>query len=336
MGTSDTSPADQRCEDGMGNQTEVRFVESICLPLLRSAQNPDGGWGFHPGSESRPESTCWVLHALLHCSWPEIPEAAVRGFQFVREAQLGDGAWPTAGAEQVGCWVTALACWVLCGDKKSSNAVAVGLDWLCKDWPRDSTPWRRFLARFSSQRHIAPINNSYRGWGWTPGTSSWVEPTSLALLAFNECPDELVPSAAARRRKLAEAMLRDRMCPGGGWNSGNPLVYGVAGEPLMIPTVWALLALRNQPERRENVLSLEWLEKNAADIQGPGSFALARLCLGAYNRRWPNNAPEFLRFHQKNEFLRNIVVTAWSCLALGTKRRFLSARLPSRGRHECP
>ena len=252
----------------------------------------------------------------------------MRGFRFVREAQLGNGAWPSACADQGGCWVTALACWVLLAERNSSNAIARGLDWLCKDWPQDSTPWQRFLSRFSSQRHIFPTNNWYRGWGWTPGTSSWVEPTASALLVFSECPPELFPPAAARRRKLAEAMLRDRMCPGGGWNCGNPLVYGVAGEPLIIPTVWALLALRNQPERRENVLSLEWLEKSVPNIQGPGSFALARLCLEAYGRRWPNNAPEFRSFHQKNEFLENIQVAAWICLALCGKSPFLAVGLP--------
>ncbi len=329
MGASDTSPADRGVFNGMGTQSESQFVESVCLPLLGRAQNPDGGWGFHPGSESRPEPTCWALQAVLQCSWPEIPEAAVRGFQFVRGAQLRSGAWPSAREEQVGCWVTALACWVLLAEKNSSNAVAMGLDWLCNDWPQDSTLWRRFLARFSSQRHIFPINNSYRGWGWTPGTSSWVEPTALTLLTFGECPAELLPPAAARRRKLAEAMLRDRMCPGGGWNCGNPLVYGVAGEPLIIPTAWALLALRNQPERRENVLSLEWLEKNVANIQGPGSFALARLCLESYGRKWPDDAPGLRSFHQKNEFLNNIQVAAWSCLALSAKRPFLPVGLPS-------
>jgi hypothetical protein len=328
MDTRDTSPAGQPASHRIGTQTEAQFVESVCLPLLRSSQNPDGGWGFHPASQSRPEPTCWALQALLQYYAPEIPETAVRGFRFVRETQLGDGAWPSARAEQVGCWVTALACWVLLAEKNSSNAVARGLDWLCKDWPRDSTPWRRFLGRFSSQRRIFPTNNSYRGWGWTPSTSSWVEPTAFALLAFSECPAELFPPAAARRRELAEAMLRDRMCPGGGWNCGNPLVYGVAGEPLIIPTVWALLALRNQPERRENVLSLEWLERSVANIQGPGSFALARMCLEAYGRRWPNNAPEFHSLHQRNEFLENIQVVAWTSLALSGKRHFLPVGLP--------
>src|SRR5258708_4398311 len=329
MGIRETIASDQRASERMGTQTEAQFVESVCVPVRCSTQNRDGGWGFHPRSESRPEPTCWALQALLQHSWPEIPETAVRGFRFVCETQLGDGAWPSARAEQVGCWVTALACWVLLAEKNSSNAVARGLDWLCKDWPRDSTPWRRFLGRFSSQRRIFPTNNSYRGWGWTPGTSSWVEPTAFALLAFYECPAELFPPAAARRRKLAEAMLRDRMCPGGGWNCGNPLVYGVAGEPLIIPTALALLALRNQPERRENVLSLEWLEKNVANIQGPGAFALARLCLESYSRKWPDDAPGLRSFHQKNEFLNNIQVAALSCLALSAKRPFLPVGLPS-------
>src|SRR5438876_464221 len=95
------------------------------------------------------------------------------------------------------------------------------------------------------------------GWGFHPGSSSRVEPTSFALLALEQAPKDLLPAAAARRRQLAESLLRDRMCPGGGWNCGNPRVYGVAGEPLVLPTAWALLALRAHPERPENVMSLE-------------------------------------------------------------------------------
>lgn len=68
-----------------------------------------------------------------------------------------------------------------------------------------------------------------RGWNWTPGTASWVEPTAHALLLLRMLPPETLPSPAARGRQLAEQMLFDRMCPGGGWNSGNPLIYGVAG-----------------------------------------------------------------------------------------------------------
>jgi hypothetical protein len=158
-----------------------------------------------------------------------------------------------------------------------------------------------------------------------------VEPTAFALLAFGESPAELLPAATETRRKLAEAMLYDRMCPGGGWNCGNPLVYGVAGEPLVIPTVWALLALRDHPECSENVLSLQWLEKNVANIHGPGSLALARLCLETYGRAWPSHAPAVGEFQEKNEFLKDVQVAAWCSLAFGTKRHFLPTQLPSSG-----
>ncbi len=47
---------------------EKPFVEEVCLPFLRNAQNRDGGWGFHPQSESRVEPTCWALQALSESS----------------------------------------------------------------------------------------------------------------------------------------------------------------------------------------------------------------------------------------------------------------------------
>jgi hypothetical protein len=299
------------------------FVESVCLPFLRNSQNADGGWGFRAGSQSRAEATCWAIQALVDSSRPDLQEAVARGFWFVRAAQLADGSWPSTPEEKVGCWVTSLACWVLLREKNSSKAVAAGLHWLCEDWPRDSTPWRRFLGRLSSQRQVSPMNASYRGWGWTPRTSSWVEPTSFAALVLEQSPKELLPSSAWRRRQLAESMLYDRMCPGGGWNCGNPMVYGVAGEPLVIPTSWALLALRNHPERSENIASLDWLERTIQKVQSAGSLALARICLETYGRKYPMNGPDFRELHSRNEFLSSIPAAALSCLAFSTKEHWL-------------
>ncbi len=307
---------------------ETSFVATTCLPLLLHSRNADGGWGFRSGSSSRVEATCWALHALLNSAPLEAAESIACGFQFLRAAQLPDGSWPASQGENAGCWVTSLACWVLLSEENSAKAVASGLRWLCDDWPRDSSPWRRFLGRFSSQHKIFPINTSYRGWGWTPGTSSWVEPTSFALLALTESPEEILPTAAKRRRKLAEALLYDRMCPGGAWNCGNPMVYGVAGDRLVLATVWALLALRHHPERPENVMSLNWLEQTVPNIQGPGSLALARICLDTYGRKWPLDESAFHDFHQKNEFLDSIQVAAWTCLALAPRRPWLAT--PSR------
>jgi hypothetical protein len=294
---------------------ETSFTESFCLPIVREAQNADGGWGFRVGSQSRVEPTCWSLQALLGSSRPDIQESVARGFQFIRAAQLTDGSWPSSPEEKVGCWVTSLACWVLLREKNSSKAVAAALNWLCEDWPRDSAPWRRFLGRFSSMRHVSPMNTSYRGWGWTPRTSSWVEPTAFAALALEQSPTELLPPSASRRQQLAEKMLYDRMCPGGGWNCGNPLVYGVAGEPLVVPTSWALLALRKHPQRSENIASLDWLEKILPNVQSAGSLALARICLQAYGRKLPADVPDFDQIYRRNEFLGSIPTAAWTYLA---------------------
>jgi hypothetical protein len=236
--------------------------------------------------------------------------------QFLRSAQLSDGSWPSTPEEKTGCWVTSLACSALRSDGDSAKTVAAGLNWLCQDWPRDSSPWRRLLARFSVDRKVFPINNSYRGWGWTPETSSWVEPTSFALLALEQRGADVPDAAVQRRRKLATALLYDRMCPAGGWNCGNPKVYGVAGEPLVVPTAVALLALRAFPNRSENVSSLEWLERSVPSIQGAGSLALARMCLAAYGREWPVGAPAFSELHARGEFLDNVEVVVWTCLAL--------------------
>jgi hypothetical protein len=312
----------------MGADSDASFANSVCVPFLRNAQNADGGWGFHPLSQSRSEPTCWALLALINTDGAEASEALARGVRFLRDAQLPNGSWPATPEEKTGCWVTSLACWVLGTKKESVKAIAAGLNGLCEDWPRDSNLWRRFLARFSSERHIFPINNSYRGWGWTPRTSSWVEPTAFALLALQSAPHNALPAVASRRKQLAEALLYDRMCPGGGWNCGNPRVYGVAGEPLVVPTAWALLALRVYPERSENVSSLAWLEAEIPNIRGAGSLALAQVCLRVYGRSWPATARNLNDFYERNGFLESVQVAAWACLAFTEPRLWLP---PARG-----
>jgi hypothetical protein len=311
--------------DEMEADREKPFVEEVCLPFLRNAQNEDGGWGFHPQSESRVEPTCWALQALNESSNQETEGAVVRGLQFLRAAQLADGSWPSTPEEKSGCWVTSLSCWVLLTAADSSGAANAGIKWLCQDWPRDTTRWRRFLARFSTQRELHPVNRSYRGWGWTPGTSSWVEPTSFALISLEQASRDQLPPEASRRRELATTMLYDRLCPGGGWNCGNPMVYGVAGEALVIPTVWALIALRHNPTRPENVASLGWLERSIANIGSAGSLALARICMETYGRRWPADAPALRDLYERNQFLESVPVAAWVCLAISTRSRWLGA-----------
>lgn len=319
------TPDENTVSGSLNHSNDSLFASDFCLPFLRNSQNADGGWGFHPVSESRVEPTCWAILALQASGDTPVSAGILeRGFQFLREGQLADGSWAASPEVKTGCWVTSLACWALTADAPARQQVDAGLKWLCEDWPRDSAPWRRLLARFSSEHRISAQNDSLRGWGWTPRTSSWVEPTSCALLLLARVPKEAQPPGADRRRELARRMLYDRMCPGGGWNCGNPMVYGVAGEALIVPTVLALLALRDEPDRTEFRMSLDWLEKNVRDIRSAGSCALARIGLEACGRKWPANTATFADFYSRNEFLQSVPVAAWTCLAACNQQEWLS------------
>jgi hypothetical protein len=323
---------DEKTSSGPANRSSYSlFAADFCLPFLRNAQNEDGGWGFHPGSESRVEPTCWATLVLgVAENPPASPGILDRAFQFLRAAQLADGSWGASPEVTTGCWVTSLACWVLLADTHAREAVPAGLKWLCDDWPRDSAPWRRLIARFSAGHKISAQDDSLRGWGWTPRTSSWVEPTSFVLILLARAPREMWPEGAEQRRELARRMLYDRMCPGGGWNCGNPMVYGVAGAPLIVPTVWALLALRDDPNRAEFAISLDWLAKNIDDARGAGSLALARICLEICGRKWPTKAAALANFYRRNEFLQSVPVAAWICLASCTLHDWLTGGIQER------
>jgi hypothetical protein len=293
--------------------SEDDFINPVCLAFLQAAQNEDGGWGFHKGAQSRVEPTCWVLFALRELEL--LIECQRAGFDFLRAAQLPDGSWPACAGQTTGSWATSLASWVLSGDATSRDAVAAGLEWIMNDWPGQERLPVRIIRKLFVRTRAAAQNDSLRAWGWTPGTASWVEPTAFALLAIEHAPKDLLPAAAARRREIATEMLYDRMCPEGGWNCGNPMVYGVAGEPLVEPTVWALLALRRERPSERKRQSLKWLSTALSSVSGAGSLALAKICLEAYGVDWPTSLPDLRHLYRRNQFLGNVQVTAWTCLA---------------------
>jgi hypothetical protein len=123
-------------------------------------------------------------------------------------------------------------------------------------------------------RHVQFDPRKY-GWPWVPETVSWVAPTAMALIALERVKGrELVLGGELQRRlRLGAEMLIDRACPGGGWNAGNAVVYGVPLRPHVDTTALALLALR--PLYRLPIVrnSLRWLLSNSE-------------CLSAYSLAW--------------------------------------------------
>jgi squalene cyclase len=303
-------------------------LRNDCLSLLENLQNADGGWGFHAGVQSRVEPTSWSARALSHSAKSGDTKNFRSATAFLRSRQLPDGSWPACAEMSAGSWITSLACSVLAADPESAKNVAAGLKWLCDDFPRDSSPWRRFVRRIRNESHLAKQDDSYRGWGWTPKTSSWVEPTAFALMALREAPAAQLPENAGQRRELAVALLYDRMCPGGGWNCGNPSVYGVDGEALVLPTCWALLALREAQEKPGRALSLAWLQKEFAKIESAASLAVARMTLENYGIE-RQTSPDIVTPPAKRDLQdwsaqelaeQGTHVLAWTCMALNPDR----------------
>jgi hypothetical protein len=321
--TAGTSPAGPPGGDSQNNDG-APFIERTCLPYLRSAQNQDGGWGFVSGSHSRTEPTAWALLALQGFAGGKAADEAVeRGLRFLHETQLADGSWPSAAGQTKGCWVTSLACWVLLARKEQSPSLVRGLRWLGDERPRDAGLWWRLIRSLVGNRSVTSQNESLWGWPWTSGTASWVEPTSYALIVLGGSPEGLVAARARRRQQLAEGMLYDRMCQGGGWNCGNPTVYGVPGKPMVSTTVWPLLALRRHPQRAENLQSLAWLESSWQELQSPASLALAGIGLNAYGRRSPSLGRSLRDLFEQKEVLWNIPAVAWTTLAINDQSSWL-------------
>ncbi len=310
----------------MKEQVSVQSrLEQTHLAHLRKLQNADGGWGFNAATESRVEPTAWALLALQEfASSLPADETIHRGLLFVAGAQLEDGSWAAAAGQREGCWVTSLACWALLPHQGYATNLLRGLRWLNDDRPVDSGFLWRTVRKLTMRQKIDGQSSSFSGWSWTPHTASWVEPTCYALIVHRSNPAVASIADLDGRRKLAEAMLFDRMCPGGGWNCGNPRVYGVAGQPQVGPTVWALIALRENSERPETRQGLDWLEKEQGTIQSPESLALAHIGLGLYGRSNAGLA-ERLRTIQESEALPwTVPASAWAALAFSETRQWLN------------
>ena len=123
----------------IGGANAVNFSEEICLPYLRAAQNPDGGWGFRSGAQSRVEPTAWALIALQQAFSAQgegaDSGASERGLRYLADSQLVDGSWPSAHGQGKGAWVTSLACWAFLSADENRAALGRGLDWLAAERP---------------------------------------------------------------------------------------------------------------------------------------------------------------------------------------------------------
>jgi hypothetical protein len=157
-----------------------------------------------------------------------------------------------------------------------------------------------------------PHDPTTRGWGWTPDTFGWVEPTARSLLALR-----LGRPSAGPQIDDGLAVLADRECVGGGWNYGNREVLGFDLPPYVQTTAMALVGAQGSlPDQRERGLSY----LGSAWPNEPGGLSLA-LTLAAF-RLLDVGAADAVetrlgREFETHAFLGDVVSTAWAAIATG-------------------
>jgi hypothetical protein len=208
--------------------------------FLRSNQNAGGGWGYFPGKKSWLEPSFYAAMAL----WAEGDAAAAgRVWTLLRSWQNADGGFRPNAQPGSSTWCTALA--VLLGLELGEEGAAVrgGVRWLMDTAGAESGPLNRFLRRFGAMPAGRQVE--HRGWPWRPGTTSWVEPTALAMVALRRIALRRPEAAIAKRIRTAERMLMSVRCSDGGWNYGSPGALGVDLPSYPETTALALTGLQS-------------------------------------------------------------------------------------------
>jgi hypothetical protein len=233
--------------------------------LLR--RRTDLGWGYHT-SQVSIEATALAILALRRDPAPLI------------STQLANGAWPSVVLPKAPpcCWTTALACIALAELAPDSPSLARGFRWLRRVRGHEGHPlWRWKFRLFDKRVRFDPAKC---GWPWFEGSSSWVLPTSAAIIALRRAT-----AGGGTEGRVSEgcAMLLDRATPLGGWNAGNGVAFDVSLDPHLDATAVALLALEVERTSTAVRSALRSLTDGIREtVSGCQSLAWALLCLRAY------------------------------------------------------
>jgi hypothetical protein len=193
--------------------------------------------------------------------------------------QNPDGSWPAFVGDEQGCGLSGLAVLTL-----NNFAVAYNVErtiaWLLRCRGKEAHGlWRWKFRERDTHVHFDPCKY---GWPWQPGTLSWVVPTAFSVVALKRNSSSRRNGKATSRIQRGVEMLLDRACPGGGWNAGNGVVYGLPMTPHLDTTAVALLALRGEWQNELVTKSLGWLRRSAMGCRAAMSLAWSILAMRAY------------------------------------------------------
>jgi hypothetical protein len=241
------------------------LTQTISAALQKRA-SADGGFKTHPNGKSRADATAWATYALASLD-PKEP-LVKKGRRKLSSLQLPDGRVPLTPETPRSWWPTSVALLAWHGDD---------------DFFEEQAQAVKFLLNHGGTIYKTKIpflehNTSLQGWGWIEDTYSWVEPTSLAIIALKTLGKGDHP-----RVSEAIALLLDRELEEGGWNFGNKKVFGSKLFPMPETTGMALCALKGYATQQEIEKSLAYLQGEYLKLKTPLSLAWAILGLSSFD-----------------------------------------------------
>lgn len=242
--------------------TDVAGAYASLVAVLWQLRNADGGWPYFSGRQSRLESTCWALLGTSEgMDTTPLPRWVNKTGLLIE---------PATG--QVNYAFNAIAALAASAERDTPQAITRGIV-------------SGLLAVQGVVIDASPViqqDTTLQGWSWTPGTFTWVEPTAWAMLAVKRWPGD--PAATRRRVDVAERVLRDRACAGGGWNFGNGVVYGNALPAHVPPTAAGVMALQDHASDALVEAAVGHLERHARVEGSTTALALSTLALMTLRR----------------------------------------------------
>ena len=249
--------------------------EKILKNAVKTIQKrslPEGGFALKRGQSFRPDATAWAVLALeVYGGNRNLTIPACRQ---LAKGQLSDGRIPVIEGYPQSYWPTSLAlfAWkkVAGFNKEAELAIRFLLKTSGKHWPK-------------SKDAAVDHDTSIKGWPWIENTHSWIEPTSLSVLAL-----KAYGHAGHERVLEAVRMILDRQIPTGGWNYGNTRVFGTILRPSPVCTGHALSALAGLTESSRIESSLDYLRQKIEHLRTPLALSWAVLSLKAWSYGLPD------------------------------------------------
>jgi hypothetical protein len=266
----------------------VKNTEKIQYALddILSRELPDGGFGYLDAGHLSAEASAWAVLAIkasgLHM------DAADRACRQLSMIQQSDGSVSALAGHTKAVWCTPvciLAWKCLPGFDRAINA---GIGFLLN-----------FQGRHSTKAPDSPAGHdtSIVGWPWIEDTHSWIEPTSLSMMALKAGGYENHP-----RMLEAARMILNRQLPSGGWNYGNTTVFGTELLPTPENTGQALCALGGMVDEISVRNSLKYLSACTPDIRTPMALSWMLYGLAAWSvlpQKWESWVIESLELQNR-------------------------------------